>query len=170
MYRGDDYAGGVVVELLPNARCTVRLNDGRVVVGCIPIFSKRNEWYDPALGHEVTVFMREHKGEFLLVGFPRLTWPDPVEVILLTGFDPEGEPEIRVMPNGSWYLAFKCLPPSWGADDSGSFDDFDRQLTAATSVAVDREDDTLFFIERPAVNTIKRLQRFLAAFRRAAGS
>jgi hypothetical protein len=170
MYRGDDYAGGVVVEMLSNARCMVRLNDGRVIVGCIPIFSPHNEWYYPAPGHEVTVYMREHKGEYLLIGFPRLTWPEPVEVIPLMGFDPEGEPEIQVMPNGNWYLAFKCLPPSWSADDPGAFDEFERQLTAATSVAVYRQNDTLFEIERPAVNTIKRLQRFLASLRRAAGS
>jgi hypothetical protein len=167
MYRGDDYAGGEVVEMLPNARCSVRLNDGRVIVGCIPIFSTHNQWYYPAPGHEVTVYMREHKGEYLLVGFPRLTWPNPVEVIPLTGFDPEGEPEIQVMPNGSWYLAFKRLPPSWGAGNPGAFDDFERQLTAATSVAVHRENDTLFRIERPAANTIQCLQQFLAEFRHA---
>ncbi len=74
MYPGDDYAGGVVVELLPERRCSVRLKDGRVIVGRIPYFdSRHNEPYYPAAGHEVTVFLREYDGEFLLVGFPRLT-------------------------------------------------------------------------------------------------
>jgi translation initiation factor IF-1 len=71
MFPGDDYAGGVVVELLPNRRCRVRLNDGREVVGRIPHFANRhNESYYPATGHEVTVFLREYDGEYLLVGFP----------------------------------------------------------------------------------------------------
>lgn len=74
MYSGDKYAGGVVFEMLPNKRCTVRLNDGCMVVGCIPIFcGQHNEPYYPEPGHEVTVFVEEHNGEFLLVGFPRLT-------------------------------------------------------------------------------------------------
>ena len=38
MYPGDDYAGGVVVELMPDRRCRVRLNNGREVVACIPYF------------------------------------------------------------------------------------------------------------------------------------
>jgi hypothetical protein len=74
MYPGEDYAGGVVVEMLPDRRCTVRLNDGRVVVGRIPYFnSRQNEPYCPEPGHEVTVFLQPSDGEFLLVGFPRLT-------------------------------------------------------------------------------------------------
>jgi hypothetical protein len=72
MYPGADYAGGIVVEMLPNSRCTVRLNDGRTVVGCIPFFAPHTEWYYPGPGHEVTVYLEEHKGEYLLVGFPRL--------------------------------------------------------------------------------------------------
>jgi hypothetical protein len=73
MYPGDDYGGGVVVELLPDRRCRVRLNDGREIVGCIPYFCGRhNEPYYPAVGHAVTVFMQEYDGEFLLVGFPHL--------------------------------------------------------------------------------------------------
>lgn len=164
MYSGDDYAGGVVVDMLANARCTVRLNDGRVIVGCIPVFSKHCAWYYPAPGHEVTVYMKEHNGEYLLAGFPRLTWPDPVEVIPLTGFDSEGEPEIRVMPNGDWYLAFRSLPPSWGVGEPSAFDGFERQLASATSAAVHRESDTLFCIERPIAHTIQCVQQFLSHF------
>lgn len=78
MYPGDDYAGAVVVEMLPNRRCTVRLNDGRMVIGCIPYFTSRhNKPYYPEPGHEVTVFMEEQDGEFLLVGFPRQFSPLP---------------------------------------------------------------------------------------------
>ncbi len=41
MFPGEDYAAGVVVDLLPNRRCSVRLDSGRVVVGCIPFFDSR---------------------------------------------------------------------------------------------------------------------------------
>jgi hypothetical protein len=38
---------------------------------------------------------------------------EPIEIIPFTGFDPEGEPEIRVMADGSWELVFNFMPPSW---------------------------------------------------------
>jgi hypothetical protein len=170
MYSGDDYAGGVVVEMLSNARCTVRLNDGRLIVGRIPVFSKHCQWYYPAPGHEVTVYMKEHNGEYLLAGFPRLTWPDPVEVVPLTGFDSAGEPEIQVMPNGDWYLSFRTFPPTWGASDPSAFDNFERQLTAVTKVAVYRESDTLFCIAHPTARTIQCVQQFLTELRQVAQS
>jgi translation initiation factor IF-1 len=72
MYPGEEYAGGVVLEMLGDRRCSVRLNDGRVIVGHIPVFCRE---YYPEPGHEVTVFLRDYpelKGEFLLVGFPRM--------------------------------------------------------------------------------------------------
>ncbi len=75
MYPGDDYAGGIVTELLDGRRCAVRLNDGRVVVGHIPYFDTRhNEPYYPEPGHPVTVFLKVYPdlgSEFLLVGFPQ---------------------------------------------------------------------------------------------------
>ena len=74
----DEYAGGVVVERLPGRRCAVRLADGRVVVGCVPWFARRQA-YDPEPGHEVTVFLGAGRGECLLVGFPRLGLPGGVD-------------------------------------------------------------------------------------------
>jgi hypothetical protein len=38
---------------------------------------------------------------------------EPIEIIPLTGFDPAGETEIRVMADGSWELVFNFMPPSW---------------------------------------------------------
>jgi hypothetical protein len=167
MFPGDDYEGGVVVVLLPDRRCTVRLNDGRVIVGRIPYFvSKYNLPYYPEPGHEVTVFLKESGGEFPLVGFPRVTSRSPVEVIPLTGFDPEGEPEIWRMSNGSLSVVFGSLPPTWAEDDDSSFADFDEQLARATGVPVAWEDEELFRIAKPAADTIKRIRTFLAGYRR----
>jgi hypothetical protein len=70
-------ADGVIVEMLPERRCSVRLlEDGRVVVCRIPDFDTRySEPYYPEPGHPVTVLLEvlpDLDGEFLLVGFPLL--------------------------------------------------------------------------------------------------
>ena len=91
---------------------------------------------------------------------------EPVDVIPLAGFDPEGEPEIRMMANGCLYVVFNFMPPSWAEDHADSFDDFDRLLAQATGVTVDWEDREVFRLAQPAVNTVERIQKFLAAYRR----
>jgi hypothetical protein len=92
---------------------------------------------------------------------------DPVEVMPLAGFDPEGEPEIRVMADRSLYVVFNFMPPSWAEDDPDPFDDFDQQLAKATGVTVDWEDREFFRIERPAADTIGRIRQFLATYPRS---
>jgi hypothetical protein len=74
----DACADGVVVEMLPGRRCSVRLEDGRVVVGRIPEFDTRdNEPYYPEPGHPVTVYLKKVLSDlgddFLLVEFPLLS-------------------------------------------------------------------------------------------------
>jgi hypothetical protein len=90
----------------------------------------------------------------------------PVDVISLAGFDPEGEPEIRLMANGSLYVVFNFMPPSWAEDDPDLFDDFDRQLAQATGLQVAWEDREFFRIERPTEDTIERVRQFLQSYRR----
>ena len=91
---------------------------------------------------------------------------DPIDVVPLTGFDPDGEPEIRVMSDGSWYLVFNFMPPSWAEDDPDPFDDFDKQLSKAIGLPVEWEDREFFRIARPSKDTAARIQRFLTAFNR----
>jgi hypothetical protein len=91
---------------------------------------------------------------------------EPVEVIPLAGFDPDGDPEIRVMAGGSLYIVFNFMPPSWAEDDPDPFDDFDKQLAAAVGVPVMWEDRETFRIERPAKDTVERIRRFLGACKR----
>ena len=90
---------------------------------------------------------------------------EPANVIALTGFDPEGEPEIRVMADGSLYLVFNFMPPSWAEDDPDPFDDFDKQLGKAVGLPVEWEDREFFRIERPAKDTVERIRRFIAAYK-----
>jgi hypothetical protein len=86
---------------------------------------------------------------------------EPIETIPLTGFDPEGEPEIRVMADGSWELVFNFMPPSW-AEDSVRFDDFDRQLAEATGMLVEWDDREVFRFPEPVVDgVVDRLREFL---------
>jgi hypothetical protein len=86
---------------------------------------------------------------------------EPIEIISLTGFDPAGEPEIRVMADGSWELVFNFMPPSW-AEDLARFDDFDRQLATATGMVVEWDDREVFrFPEPVADGVVDRLRAFL---------
>jgi hypothetical protein len=91
---------------------------------------------------------------------------EPTEVITLEGFDPEGEPEIRVMDNGSLELVFNFMPPSWAEENPEVFDDFDVQLSEALDLEVLWEDRELFVIEEPAEDTVERIRQFLAEYSR----
>lgn len=96
----------------------------------------------------------------------RISMDEPIEIIPLTGFDPEGEPEIRVMADGSWELVFNFMPPSWAEDNPERFDDFDRQLAVATGMDVEWDDREVFRFPEPAGDgVVDRLRRFLANYR-----
>jgi hypothetical protein len=87
--------------------------------------------------------------------------------IPLSGFDPEGEPVIRVMSDGSLRVAFNFMPPSFApdADEMGAFADFDKQLEQAAGVPVEWEDRELFLIRRPGHDTLERIRRFVEGYR-----
>jgi hypothetical protein len=91
---------------------------------------------------------------------------EPIEIIALAGFDPEGEPEIRVVADGSWELVFNFMPPSWAEDEPERFDDFDVQLAEATGMVVEWDDREVFrFPEPVADGVVDRLRGFLASYR-----
>ena len=90
---------------------------------------------------------------------------ETVPSVSLSGFDPEGEPEIRVMSDGRLLVVFNLMPPSWAEDNPESFDDFDQQLEEAAGVPVVWEDRELFRIERPVSDTLERIRRFLEGYR-----
>jgi hypothetical protein len=87
---------------------------------------------------------------------------EPIEIIPLTGFDPEGEPEIRVMADGSGELVFNFMPPSWAEDNPERFDDFDRQLAKAAGMDVEWDDREVFRFPGPVADgVVDRLRGFL---------
>ena len=90
-----------------------------------------------------------------------------LRTIPLTGFDPEGEPQVRVMGDGSLLVVFNFMPPSWAEDetDLGPFKDFDRQMERAIGVPVTWEDREVFLITRPRPDTIDRIRTFIGGYR-----
>jgi hypothetical protein len=91
---------------------------------------------------------------------------EPLEVIPLVGFDPEGEPQIRRMVDGRLVLVFEFMPPSWAEDVPERFNDFDQQLSQAIGIPVIWEDRERFLIRHPQVDTVERLREFLSTFSR----
>jgi hypothetical protein len=90
------------------------------------------------------------------------------KVIKLTGFDPAGEPVIRLMADGSIYVVFNFMPPSYISNEQGlgPFEDFDKQLERAAGVAVEWEDREFFLIRQPKPDTVERVRKFVEEYRR----
>ena len=90
------------------------------------------------------------------------------ETIKLSGFDPMGEPVIRVMADGSLLIVFNFMPPSFVPDGEGMgpFADFDKQLERAAGVPVVWDDREVFVIQKPKRDTVKRLQQFIEGYRK----
>jgi hypothetical protein len=102
-----------------------------------------------------------------------------VNTIALSGFDPAGEPQIRVLGDGSLRVDFEFMPPSWAPEQPvaapgdpypslnlGRFYDFDKQLERALDVPVYWEDRVLFIIYKPKQDTIDRLTQFVRQYPR----
>lgn len=94
---------------------------------------------------------------------------DVVRTVPLSGFDPGGEPSVRVVSDGSLEVWFEFMPPSDEPDERdaglGRYARFDQEMAAAIGVAVIWEDREVFRIEEPAADTLDRLRQFLAGYR-----
>jgi hypothetical protein len=91
------------------------------------------------------------------------------QTIELTGFDPKGEPIIRIMADGSLLLVFNFMPPSFVPDGEGlgPFADFDKQLERAVGVPVVWDDREVFVIQQPKQDTVERIRKFIESYRHA---
>ena len=89
------------------------------------------------------------------------------QTIKLTGFDPKGEPVIRVIADGSLLLVFNFMPPSWApaAEGMGAFADFDKQLERVAGVPVVWDDREVFVIQKPKRDTVERIRKFIESYR-----
>jgi hypothetical protein len=90
-----------------------------------------------------------------------------VQTIKLAGFDPKGEPVIRVMGDGSLLIVFNFMPPSFVPEDQGlgAFADFDKQLERAAGVPVVWDDREVFVVQQPKPDTVERLRKFIEGYR-----
>lgn len=95
-----------------------------------------------------------------------------VQTIQLSGFDPQGEPVVRVMRDGTIAVAFEFMPPSWHSEadgdpeELGPFEDFDRRMGDAIGAEVAWQDRELFIVEEPRDDTIQRIRSFLSNYPR----
>lgn len=90
-----------------------------------------------------------------------------MEPVTVSGFDSEGEPEIRAGDNGAIEIMFNFMPPLNGAAepyDEAVFDRFETVLSQALGVDVVRDDRELFIIPSPKPDTAQRLKAYLESF------
>ncbi len=88
-----------------------------------------------------------------------------VEEHRLTGFDPEGEPVLRVRRDGRLMVVFHCMPPSWAED--AVLPDFVAELAAAAGAEVAQDDREVFVLASPAADSVDRIRKFLKGYRKA---
>jgi hypothetical protein len=89
-----------------------------------------------------------------------------VNEVLVSGFDPDGEPVVRTMADGSLQIHFEAMPPFF-AEDAGieaEFDDFRAKIESATGCKVLQDDRELFIIQAPREDTALTLQKWLESY------
>ncbi|WP_448702761.1 hypothetical protein ACFGVR_10445 [Mucilaginibacter sp. AW1-3] len=90
-----------------------------------------------------------------------------MQILSLKGFDSNGEPKIRIMANGSIYVAFSAMPPlnkQRRPIIMPVFDDFTAALQKAVNVTVEHQNNNCFFIPHPEKDTAYQLKYYLATF------
>jgi hypothetical protein len=92
-----------------------------------------------------------------------------VQVIRLSGFDPEGEPQVRVEPDGALCVVFSFMPPNDAApEEDDLFEHFEAEMGKALGVKVLREDREVFRVPTPRDDTMAKLTTFVRTCRRGA--
>src|ERR1700744_5252065 len=94
------------------------------------------------------------------------------QALPLPGFDPAGEPQARTTADGSLWLVFSAMPPSWfqPTDASGPLGpctDLDRLLERATGCPVFWDSMKLLLIDNPKPDTVARIERALRGVRQS---
>ena len=95
---------------------------------------------------------------------------DFTQALVLPGFDPAGEPQVRTTGDGGLWLVFSAMPPSWyqPTDANGPLGpctDLDRLLERATGCPVFWDSLKLLQIDNPKPDTVARVERFLRSVR-----
>ena len=95
---------------------------------------------------------------------------DFTQALPLPGFDPAGEPQARTTADGSLWLVFGAMPPSWfqptdATGPLGPCTDLDRLLERATGCPVFWDSMKLLQIDNPKPDTVARIERYLRGVR-----
>lgn len=93
----------------------------------------------------------------------------PLTEITVEGFDPAGEPVLRMLADGSMEIVFNFMPPLF-AKDPAPFDSFDATLAAKLDVAVEWQDREVFRIAQPQPDSVARAIDYLGQFHVVRGS
>jgi len=115
----------------------------------------------PVIGPYVRRFVERHSPKSEERPLAKL-----VEVTPVAGFDECGDPSICSMDDGSLYLRFEFMPPSWAQANSKLFESFDEQLEEATGLPVIWEDREFFIFKTPGPDTAQRISKFLLSLKR----
>lgn len=84
----------------------------------------------------------------------------------IAGFDPDGEPVIRWMSDGSIQIHFEAMPPFFAEEDGveADFDDFRVKIEAAAGCPVVQDDRELFILRSPNTDTAAKIKLWLETY------
>lgn len=90
-----------------------------------------------------------------------------IRTVTIEGFDPQGEPEIRVKSNGTLEVMFQFMPPSYAQtpQEQAQYDRFDQKLRSAVGAGVEWEDRECFIVQSAATIVLERLIAYLSQCR-----
>jgi hypothetical protein len=94
---------------------------------------------------------------------------DVYETVQLSGFDSEGEPTIRVYPEGHLMVVFEFLPPEAWEMDGGDLGDFGNEMAEAIGLDMSEEQTGFFLVANPAKDTTERITTFVSTYRQTHG-
>jgi hypothetical protein len=91
------------------------------------------------------------------------------EPVQLSGFDADGEPSIRVYPDGRLMLVFEFMPPSAWEMDATDAGMLGTDLSNAIGLDLSEEQPGFFLVAHPAPDTIEHIRNFVANYRQSHG-
>jgi hypothetical protein len=91
------------------------------------------------------------------------------ETVQLSGFDSDGEPSIRVYPEGHYMVVFEFMPPSAWEMDASDEGMLGTRMAEAIGLDLIEEQPGFFLVAHPAPDTIERIRNFVANYRQSHG-
>jgi hypothetical protein len=99
----------------------------------------------------------------------RYPFGEVYESVQLSGFDSDGEPTIRVYPEGHLMVVFEFMPPEAWEMDGGDLGDFGNEMAEAIGLDMSEEQTGFFLVANPAKDTTERITTFVSTYRQTHG-